>query len=396
MSQTPYLFQQLCLFLPRQHFDYLVKKYDGNRYVKSYTCWNHLLTMVWAQLTGRLSLRDIVCSLQAHRSKLYRLGMGTSVCRSTISEANASREVGIYRGMAQEMMRRTACIGVVCPELEEIFGGLSVAGLFAVDSSTVHLPLAMFPWSVPQRNGGGIKIHTMFDILRNIPVTCLVTGSEERDQAFMDGYTYAPSCMYLFDKAYVKTAGLFSINRTGAFFVVRLKAGMRYTVVGADPEANMKDCRVLADERIAFTGRWAKKGYPEELRLVSCYCPEKNRALMFLTNNFDLPAWLVAYAYRNRWAIERFFKWVKQHLHITAFYGRSPNAVFIQIYTAVIAYCLTAKFADEYKIQCSNYELSRALGMSLTEKISAAEWAADFERRVDDAEIKTALPSLFD
>ena len=204
MSQIPYIFNQLIAFLDRDYFDYLVKIYQGNRYVKHYSCWNHLLTMIWAQLTGRKSLRDIELSLRAHSDKTYRMGIGKSVSRSTIAEANASRDVAIFRCMSERMMRNVSDIAVVRTDLEEIFEGLALAGLFAVDSSTVHLPLSKFPWSVPQRNGGGIKIHTMLDLLRNIPVTCVVTGNEERDQTFMDDYTYTPDCLYLFDKAYVK------------------------------------------------------------------------------------------------------------------------------------------------------------------------------------------------
>ncbi|MBD5367440.1 MAG: DUF4372 domain-containing protein, partial [Bacteroides sp.] len=221
MSQIPYLFNELCIFLDRNYFDYLVKKYNGNRYVKHYSCWNHLLTMIWAQLTGRKSLRDIEFSLRAHRDKIYRLGIGKSMCRSTIADANATRDVAIFRGMSERMMRSVADISIVRTDLNEIISGLALAGLYAVDSTTVHLPLSRYPWSVPQRNGGGVKIHTMLDVLRNIPVTCIVTGNEERDQTFMDDYNYIPECLYLFDKAYVKTASLYMIHRIKAFFIVR-------------------------------------------------------------------------------------------------------------------------------------------------------------------------------
>ena len=396
MSQIPYLFNQLCEFLDRNYFDYLVKKYNGNKYVKRYSCWNHLLTMIWAQLTGRKSLRDIVLSLKAHSEKTYRLGIGKSVNRSTIGEANSSRDVAIFRCMAERMMRDVADISIVRQDLAEIFSGLAVAGLFAVDSSTVHLPLSKFPWSVPQRNGGGIKIHTMLDLLRNIPVTCVVTENEERDQTFMDDYTYRPNCLYVFDKAYVKTASLYKIHLKNAYFVVRRKDNMRITVISSDMDANRKDSNVLDDSVIRFTSRWASQGYPEPLRMVSYYSTEKNDTLIFLTNNFDIPATIVAVAYKNRWMIEVFFKWVKQHLHIENFCGYSANAVSIQIYTAIIAFCMVAKIADQFNLQCSNYEFLRALGVSLTEKTYLVDWMKSFQNNGHADKYEMDMPSLFE
>ena len=396
MSQIPYLFNQLCLFLDRNYFDYLVKKYHGNKYVKHYSCWNHLLTMIWAQLTGRKSLRDIEFSLRAHSDKTYRLGIGKTVSRSTIAEANASREIAIFREMSEKMMRNVAKISIVRADLNEIFSGLSMAGLFAVDSSTVHLPLSKFPWSVPQRNGGGIKIHTMLDLLRNIPVTCMITGNEERDQTFMDDYNYAPGCLYLFDKAYVKTSSLYGIHRIKAFFVVRKKENMCFRIISSDTDASLRNPSVLSDSTICFTSRVARRGYPEPLRLICYYNKDKDEILSFMTNNFDMPAILVADAYRNRWMIEVFFKWVKQHLHIETFYGFSANAVSIQIYTAVITYCMVAKLADQFKLRCSNYELLRALGVSLTEKIYLAEWIKSFQARDISPGIEIWGKSLFD
>lgn len=380
MAKNPYIFNQLCQYLDRQYFDYLVKRYNGNRHVRHFTCWNHLLTMVWAQITGRRSLRDIEFSLRAHRDKLYRMGMGKSVSRSTLAEANSSREVGIYRGMALRMMEHASRIRVVRADLEELYAGLAIAGFYAVDSSTVHLPLSKFPWSVPQRNGGGIKIHTMYDILREVPSLCNVTGNEGRDQTFMDDYTYHPGCLYLFDKAYVKAASLYRIHEKGAYFIVRKKENMRLECVSSDEGANARCPPVLKDSRVRFVSRWAMKGYPQELRMVSYYSPEKNAVLTFLTNNFDMDAELVAYAYRNRWAIETFFKWIKQHLHIESFFGHSANAVSIQVYCAVIAFCMIAMCADEHEVRCSNYELLRALGVSLTERIHLCDWIREFHK----------------
>ena len=383
MRQPPYLFNQLCSLLDRGYFDYLVKKHSGNRYVKTYTCWNHLLTMLWAQLTGRKSLRDIEFSLRGLSGKLYQLGIGRSISHSTISEANATRDVAIYRGIAERMMEKAARAGIVKAELADLFGGLAVAGLYAVDSSTVHLDLSRYPWSVPQRNGGGIRLHTMLDILREIPVTCLVTGNEERDQTFMDDYRYAPHCLYLFDKAYVKAKSLFRIHKAGAYFIVRPKGNMRFDTIRSKDTANAEDCRVLADLTVTFSSAPSRRAYPEELRLVHYYSPEKKETISFLTNHNGLPADVVAYAYKNRWAIEVFFKWLKQNLRIEDFFGRSANAVSIQVYTAVTAQCLIALFSDRHGASCSNYELTRALSLSLAERRLAADWIQELREAAD-------------
>lgn len=396
MSQIPYIFNQLCNLLDRTYFDYLVKQTRGNRYVKRYSCWSHLLTMIWAQLTARKSLRDIECSLRAHTDKIYRFGIGKSVSRSTIAEANATRDVSIYRCMAERMIASAGNISIIKSELGEVFAALEIAGLLAVDSSTIHLSLSRFPWSVPQRNGGGIKLHTMFDILREIPVTCLITGSQERDQTFMDDYTYRPDCMYLFDKAYVKTSSLYGINQANAFFVVRKKENMCIEIISSDPDANSKNIHVISDNVIRFTSRWAKTGYPQSLRMVCYYSSEKNKVLTYLTNNFDVPAEIIALAYKNRWAIELFFKWIKQHLYIETFYGTSLNAVSIQIYTAITTYCLVAKFADQFKLKCSIYELFRALGVSLTERTYLIDWVKSFEKRERNDKLCSLMPSLFE
>ncbi|WP_251967389.1 DUF4372 domain-containing protein [Parabacteroides sp. AD58] len=197
MAQVAYIFNQLCSLLPRDHFEYLVKKYEGNSYMKTYSCWNHFLVMLWAQLTGRESLRDIESSLRAHKDKLYRLGMGKNISRNNLSHANATREVSIYRDFAQKVMNITLSqVGTEEKELFTLSDGFNLAGLFAVDSSSVYLDLTKFNWSVPQRGRGGIKLHTLYDILREVPVLCLITGHEERDQTFMENYPYRKGGMY--------------------------------------------------------------------------------------------------------------------------------------------------------------------------------------------------------
>lgn len=395
MAQVAYIFNQLCSLLPRDHFEYLVKKHEGNSYMKTYSCWNHFLVMLWAQLTGRESLRDIESSLRAHKDKLYRLGMGKNISRNNLSHANATREVSIYRDFAQKVMNITLSqVGTEEKELFTLSDGFNLSGLFAVDSSTVYLDLTKFNWSVPQRGRGGIKLHTLYDILREVPVLCLITGHEERDQTFMENYPYRKGGMYVFDKAYIKTASMKEIDSISAYFVVRRKRGMSYSVI---KELTAAIAPIYGDKEISFSNRWARKGYPGNLRLVQYYSMERNEVLDFLTNNFQLPAMTIAESYRNRWNIELFFRWIKQHLYVTRFYGTSANAVSIQIYVAVSAYCLVALAKALYGFKGTTYELLRVLSVSLFERQPLKDVLDRYEDSVKEEANQSYLwPSLFD
>ena len=395
MAQVAYIFNQLCSLLPRDHFEYLVKKHEGNSYMKTCSCWNHFLVMLWAQLTGRESLRDIESSLRAHKDKLYRLGMGKNISRNNLSHANATREVSIYRDFAQKVMNITLSqVGTEEKELFTLSDGFNLSGLFAVDSSTVYLDLTKFNWSVPQRGRGGIKLHTLYDILREVPVLCLITGHEERDQTFMENYPYRKGGMYVFDKAYIKTASMKEIDSISAYFVVRWKRGMSYSVI---KELTAAVAPIYGDKEISFSNRWARKGYPGNLRLVQYYSMERNEVLDFLTNNFQLPAMTIAESYRNRWNIELFFRWIKQHLYVTRFYGTSANAVSIQIYVAVSAYCLVALAKALYGFKGTTYELLRVLSVSLFERQPLKDVLDRYEDSVKEEANQSYLwPSLFD
>lgn len=366
MTQIPYIFNQLHSYLPRDKFDRLVKKYNGNAYIINYTCWNHLLVMMWAQLTSRRSLRDIETSIRAHSDKSYRLGFGRNISRNNIAYANSKRSVAIYREFAQEMMRRASKISIKDKSLKEIADVFGLNGFFAVDSSTVSLDLKKFKWSVPQEGYGGVKFHTMYDLLRNVPRMCLITGHEERDQTFMEDYPFEKRCLYVFDKMYFKTKGFAAIKLHEAYFVTRMKRNVLFETIDSRP---VNGITVLVDHTILFCGRWAKSGYPEKLRRVRYYSAEKNEVLDFVTNNFELDAESISLLYRYRWQIELFFKWIKQHLRITSFYGTSANAVMIQIYVAFTTYCMLAMVADSLKYQGQLYEFANIMSVSLTEKV---------------------------
>lgn len=392
MVQSTYIFNQLVSFIPRDCFDRLVKKYGGNTYVKNYTCWNHLLVMIWAQLTGRRSLRDIETSLRTHSDKTYRMGIGRNICRSNIAKANANRDVAIYRELAQEMMQRVSIIIRKDQCLAAIARTFGLAGFFAVDSSSISLRLDRFPWSVPQKGWGGVKLHTMYDLLREIPRMCLITGHEERDQTFIEDYPYEPDCFYVFDKAYFKACGLYKVHTAGAYFVTRMKRNVAYEVVEEMP---VEGCRVFSDSLITFSSRWAGKGFPGKVRLVKYYSTEKNEVLSFVTNNFHVEAATVALLYRYRWQIELFFRWIKQHLRIIAFYGTSANAVMIQIYTAITTYCMLAMAADRLHYEGTLYEFSNMMSVSTTEKATLIDLVARYRNNEQEAD-KYTEPLLFD
>lgn len=392
MAQIPFVFNQLVSFLPRDYFEFVVKNYDGNSYVKDYSCWRHLLVMIWAQLTNRCSLRDIETSLRVHADKTYRMGMGKNISRSNISKANAQRDVAIYRDLAEEMMRRASKIKMRDGILDLISQAFGITGFFAIDSSTVTLPLNKFTWSVDQEGTGGVKLHTMYDLLRNVPALCLITGHEERDQTFMADYPYTPGCMYILDRIYFKTQGLHKIHLSGAYFITRIKKNTAYAIT---QQREVDGVRVLSDQTISFTSRCAGKGYPDDLRLIKYYSIENNEVLAFVTNNFDIDAATVALMYRYRWNIEVFFKWLKQHLRITIFYGTSANAVAIQIYVAFTTFCMLAMAADALGHKGNLYEFANMMSVSLTEKCHLRDLMNRYEN-APATQPAEQTPTLFD
>ena len=370
MNKDSYIFAQLCQFLPRDYFEYLVRKFQGNHYVKSFSCWNHFLVMLWTQLTSRESLRDIIGSLEPHKRKFHHLGFGKSVCRTTLSQANEKRDVRIFQLFAERLVELAQSKRV---NMEDLFMEGIPHRVFAADSTTIKLKPNQFWWSELQNGSGGIKIHTLFDILTSIPVCNIITDHNIRDQSVMDLFEYESDAFYIFDKAYVKLKSLSNIDSLGGFYIVRRKKKMRYEVVESY-SCNEKNDGVLMDLKITLSNRWAKNIYKKPLRIVYYYSTERNCVLEFFTNNFELEAYKIAYLYKCRWQIELFFKWIKQHLRIKRFYGFSENAVKIQIYTCIAAYCLVAIVGTELKTKLSPFELLRILNVSLFEKTSLRDF----------------------
>lgn len=358
MNQGRYIFSQLCDFLPVDFFKWLVKKYEGNKYVKSFTCWNHLLVLLFGQLSNREGLRDLVVTLAPHKRAFHHLGFGKSVTRSNLSKANEVRDVRIFREFANRMIAiaREKRAGV-----KDFFLSNKV---YAFDSTTISLCLSVFWWTRLHHGRGGVKMHTLYDVTTDIPSFVIITDASVHDSKVMDQIPYESDSFYIFDRAYMATEHLFQIEMSEAYFIVREKSKILYKVL-EDKHCSNPDTGVMADQIIVFTGSKTKKQYPRELRRVVFYDSENNRTLVLYTNNFEVSAEQIALLYKYRWRVELFFKWMKQHLRIKEFYGTSENAVQIQIYSALTAYCLVAIVEHEMQLDMDTYDVLRILSTSL-------------------------------
>lgn len=365
MNQGSYIFSQLLGYVPKDVFDRIVKKFDGNKYVKSFTCWNQFCVMVYAQLAERESLRDLESVLMHHQSCLHHMGMGRIVSKSTLAYANMNRDPEIFREMALKLVKIARDLRVGrCTELDEFIDG----DVYAFDSTTLSLCLSRFPWLKLHHEKAGVKVHTLFDVKTDIPAFFIYTEASLHDSKVMEEVPYVAGSYYVFDRAYMVTPMLYSIHNTyHAYFVVREKSHMRFNVIedrAVDPNSG-----VMTDQIIRLDGLKTKYQYPENLRRVTYHDAESGNDFVFYTNNRDVSAEQVALLYRYRWRVELFFKWMKQHLHIKEFFGHNENAIQIQIYTAISAYCIVAIAEHKLNLGRDMYEVLRVLQGSLYEKI---------------------------
>lgn len=383
MNQVKYIFSQIIEFLNEDKFRRIVSKYNGDYYVKHYTCWNQLLTLIFGQLSRSASLRDVVIVLQAHRSKLYHLGIGKSISRSNLSKANEQRDYRIFEDFAYYMIaeaRRKRAIDKF---------GLD-GNVYAFDSTTIDLCLSLFTWAKFRKKKGGIKVHTMFDVQAGVPTFAYITEAKVND---INEIPYERGSYYIFDRGYNDFSRLNLIRQLEAYFVVRAKKNVCYKRITW--KRRLQD-NVLSDSTICFTGFYPKDYYPEPLRLVRYWDEENRREFIFLTNNFDLTALEVAELYHNRWQIELFFKWLKQHLKIKHFYGTSLNAVKIQIFVAIITFCLVAIVQHDMKLELTTYELLHVLSVSLTSKMHLTDLLSKTNYQNDKEHLDSSEPLLFD
>ena len=359
MNQGKYVFAQLTEFLPQRVFDRIVAKHKGNKYVRHFTCWNQLLCMVFGQISGRESLRDLLVVIKAHQNKSYHLGFGKNVSLSNLSKANEKRIYLIFEEFANHL------ITMARQKSKNI--DFEIQGkIYAFDSTTIDLCLSVFWWAHFRKTKAGIKLHTLFDITTQIPAFIHFSEADVQDVNAMDYIVYEPYAYYIFDRAYVDYKRLYAITSQKAFFVIRAKSNLKFKRMYSNKSD--KSTGVKSDQTGKLTGLYTSKDYPEKIRRVRFYDFESKRTFAFLTNNFDLTATQIAFLYKQRWQIELFFKWIKQNLKIKSFWGTTENAVRIQINTAIISYCLVSIFRNEQKIEQSIYEIIQILGISLLDK----------------------------
>ena len=363
MHNQSYVFAQLASHLNRSKFNRIVAKYQGDSYIKVFSCWNQLKVLMFGQLSRRESLRDLIVAVKAHSGKTKFLGFGDSVTLSNLAKANQTRDYRIFEEYAYYMVE-------LARNLKDttIFnlGGM----VYAFDSTTIELCLAVFCWAKFRKKKGGIKIHTLYDVEAQVPAFFHITTASVHDSQVMKEIPVETGSYYIFDRAYNFFSQLFRFHCAGAFFVVRAKKNLQYKVV---KWKRRMPKNVLSDSVIELTTYKSRNDYPEQLRRVEYYDEEQDRHFVFMTNAMDITALEVALLYKNRWSVELFFKWVKQHLKIKKFWGDSENAVRIQIYTAIISYCLVAIVHHKMKLETSVYNALQVLGISLTDTTPLAD-----------------------
>ena len=364
MNHGKYVFSQLVEFLPQRVFDRLVIKYSGNKSIKHFSCWNQLLCMLFGQLSSRESLRDLITVIEAHQSKSYHLGFGKNVTRSNLAKANENRNYKIFEDFANHLT-------LIAQEKNSDHSFEIKGNIYAFDSSTIDLCLSVFWWAHFRKTKAGIKLHTLFDINTQIPVFIHITEANIHDVNVMDIITYEPFAYYIFDRAYLDYSRLYRITESKAYFVVRAKSNLKFKRMYS--KKTDKSTGVIYDQTGKIDGFYTSKDYPEKIRKVKYFDNENQKTLIFLTNNFDLSAQQIALLYKQRWQIELFFKWIKQHLKIKAFWGTTENAVRIQINIAIITYCLVSIIAKDLKINRSIYEILQILSASLLDKTPVNE-----------------------
>jgi hypothetical protein len=374
MNQGRTVFSQLISFLPDREFRRCVERYQGDIRLRGFSCWDQYLAMAFAQLTYRESLRDIEACLRSVQGKLYHLGFRGKVARSTLADANESHDWRIFADFAQVLIAIARPLYARDPigvDLEQ--------SLYALDSTTIDLCLSLFPWAKFRRRKAAVKVHTLLDLHGNIPTFIRVTSGDVHDVNLLDEILPEAGAFYVMDRGYIDFQRLFIFALSSAFFVVRTKSNVLLQRRYSHPVD--KSTGVRSDQTVILTSFESASVYPDALRRVSYFDAVTNKRLKFLTNNFALPALTIAQIYKCRWQVELFFKWIKQHLRIKAFYGTSENAVKTQIWIAVSVYVLVAIIRKRLGLEASLYQMLQILSVTLFEKtpISCALQASDVD-----------------
>ena len=388
MHQGQIVFSQLMEFVPQHAFRKCVNRYQGIYRMRSFSCYDQFLCMAFAQLTFRESLRDIECCLGALEEKLYHAGFRGHVSRSTLADANENRDWRIYADLAQLLIHQARTL-----YLKEDFGVQLNETVYALDSSTIDLCLSLFPWARFRKTKAGIKLHTLLDLRGSIPSFIAITEAKLHDVNILDVLTPEPGAIYVMDRGYLDFERLYAFHQAPAFFVIRSKSNTDLRRLYSNPVD--KDSGVRCDQIVVLGGFYTNQSYPERLRRIKFYDAKRDKRLTFLTNQFTLPASTIADLYRCRWQVETFFKWIKQHLRIKAFYGTSENAVKTQIWIAVAVYVLVAIVKKRMQLRLSLYTILQILSLTLFEKTPLYQAFAQNAYRNKIATIDNQL-KLFD
>jgi hypothetical protein len=355
------VFSQLMDFVPAYEFRKCVVRYRGNYKVKSFSCWDQFLCMAFAQLTYRESLRDIEACLRASGTKLYHMGIRGKVSRNTLAHANETRDWRIYADFAQVLIRSARTLYA-----EENFGLQLKRTVYSLDSTTIDLCLSLFPWATFRKRKGAVKLHTLLDVRGSIPSVVIVTPGSVHDVNVLDELLFEIGAIYVMDRGYMDFARLHRIEQSSAFFVTRAKRNFRFQRLYSRPID--KSTGLQCDQTVVLTGFYSQKDYPDKLRRIRYRDPETQKRFVFLTNNFTFAPLTIARLYRTRWRVELFFKWIKQHLRIKAFYGTSENAVKTQVWIAISVYVLVAIVKKQLGLEQSLYTILQILSVTLFEK----------------------------
>jgi len=380
MHTGRFVFAELIAHLPHKEFQKCVIRYDGDHHRRSFSCWDQYLAMAFAQFTYRESLRDIEACLGAMKGKLYHLGFRGKVARSTLADASEAHDWRIFADFAHYL------IGVARSlHAEDPIGFELDHDLYALDSTTIDLCLSLFPWAKFRKHKAAVKMHTLLDLRGNIPTFIGITDGKVHDVNMLDEILPEAGAFYVMDRGYVDFERLYVFTLSAAFFVVRTKSNVLLQRRYSHPVD--KTTGVRSDHTVILTAIDSAKAYPEQLRRISYLDVETRKRFQFLTNNFTLPALTIALIYKSRWQVELFFKWIKQHLRIKAFYGTSENAVKTQIWIAVSVYVLVAIVRKRLALEASLYQILQILSVTLFEKtpILQALQASDSENDLPDA-----------
>ena len=382
------IFSQVTDHLPMHTFRKCVNRYQGDRHVKRFHCLDQYLTMAFAQLTYRESLRDIEACLRAQQSKLYHMGIRAKVSRSTLSEANEQRDWRIYADFAQVLIR------IARPLYAGEDLGLDLDNtVYALDASTIDLCLSVFPWALFRKTKSAVKLHTLLDLRGNIPTFIHISDGKLHDVNILDILLPEAGAFYIMDRGYVDFKRLYGLHTVGAFFVIRAKVNTQYR--RRYSHTVNKSTGVLCDQTIVLTGVDTATDYPQPLRRIKYHDAQTGKTFNFLTNNFAIPALTVAELYRYRWQVELFFKWIKQHLRIKSFYGTTENAVKTQIWIAISIYVLVAIIKKRLKIEASLYTILQVLSVTLFERMPINQVLTDYDYKAVDRDTDNQL-ELFD